>query len=831
LAVGSFSVLVQIPEPVEASSHWTPRDPIYIWGNAGFTAENGTTGGSGTPEDPYIIEGWEIDAPGSDSGIYIAVTDAHFIIRDVYVHNAGSSGILLWDVTNGRIEDSRVATSNIGIYLASSMNITLARNAVFLNEQLGIWVSGGSKILLSTNSISDNLQGASIKATEVTITDNTLSSNSDIGLSVGGSYVAVADNNISGNAGTGMAASLSDSTVKGNVFSSNGGEGLALYSVYRTTVSENTATENRVGILVRGSYSETTVSDNVASSNSAYGIEVTQDLSGSVERNVVSANGKYGIYAHDAWTSGAPDEGIFSENVISGNADYGLRAEDAFGLAVYHNDFLGNAAQAYDNQANLWDDGYPSGGNYWSDYTGVDKCKGPNQYDCTGPDGIGDAPYEIDDDSKDRYPLVEPFVAANTPPVASFTFSPATPTVGDTVTFDASGSADPDGTIVLYEWDLGDGTSDGVTSPMITHAYATEGSYTVVLTVIDNGGLSDTAAKLIEVFTSSTEATVVLERIDLFKIDGVTFWAEAVEVPVSLSVTADSIPASIPVSKTTFYANALELGYFLFGLDVAVTKAAGGEQDTLPGGGTASRGDYLLAGTVVLGIRVNGLPERTSSFSFMVDLSLRYENIKYPLEVAQWGAEIVLQVLAGVRPTLVLAFLPDFFCSLLQSPLLSDSNPCAPAVVTVWSPVNLLVRSPSGTLIGTTAEGIQVNDLVDAWYSGPDVEPQIVWMSRPERGDFQVTLVATGSGKATYAIGVFTKTGLLVEEFSLSVEKGMVYQASFALADEDFTATRPEPMVALDIFSGISPLLVAGTIAVAVALVAVVLLRPRRRSD
>ena len=73
-----------------------------------------------------------------------------------------------------------------------------------------------------------------------------------------------------------------------------------------------------------------------------------------------------------------------------------------------HNAILTNAAQAFDDQglSNAWDDGYPSGGNFWSDYTGVDNCRGPNQNVCPDPDGIGDTPYAIDTDSVDRYPLM-----------------------------------------------------------------------------------------------------------------------------------------------------------------------------------------------------------------------------------------------------------------------------------------------------------------------------------------------------------------------------------------------------------------------------------------
>jgi len=76
-------------------------------------------------------------------------------------------------------------------------------------------------------------------------------------------------------------------------------------------------------------------------------------------------------------------------------------------------------------------------------------------------------------------------------PVASFTFSPATPKVNEVVTFDASASSDSDGSIVSYKWDFGDGNVTTVSGATITHAYAASQSYTVTLTVTDNDGFTD----------------------------------------------------------------------------------------------------------------------------------------------------------------------------------------------------------------------------------------------------------------------------------------------------------------------------------------------------
>jgi len=85
---------------------------------------------------------------------------------------------------------------------------------------------------------------------------------------------------------------------------------------------------------------------------------------------------------------------------------------------------------------------------------------------------------------------------ANRPPVAGAGPDQATQTL-TTITFDGSGSFDPDGTIVSRAWSFGDGASaSGVTVP---HAYAHAGTYTVTLTVTDDGGL-----------TASSRATVTV---------------------------------------------------------------------------------------------------------------------------------------------------------------------------------------------------------------------------------------------------------------------------------------------------------------------------------
>jgi PKD repeat protein len=78
----------------------------------------------------------------------------------------------------------------------------------------------------------------------------------------------------------------------------------------------------------------------------------------------------------------------------------------------------------------------------------------------------------------------------NRPPVADAN-GPYTGTVGDSITFDGSASNDPDGSIVDYSWDFGDGYTGSGETP--THTYSSDGNYTVTLTVMDDAGDTGTA--------------------------------------------------------------------------------------------------------------------------------------------------------------------------------------------------------------------------------------------------------------------------------------------------------------------------------------------------
>jgi len=84
-------------------------------------------------------------------------------------------------------------------------------------------------------------------------------------------------------------------------------------------------------------------------------------------------------------------------------------------------------------------------------------------------------------------------------PIASLIITPTRPTVGQTMTFNATDSHDPDGIIVKYIWNFGDGNTTETNSPVVTYAYDKEGAFNVTLTLVDNDGANRSITQAITI--------------------------------------------------------------------------------------------------------------------------------------------------------------------------------------------------------------------------------------------------------------------------------------------------------------------------------------------
>ncbi len=165
-----------------ATPPYAPRAPIMIDGNGGFTSANGVARGTGTPSDPYIIEGWEI-SPATTDGISLANTEASFIIRNVYIDSGNpggiySDGIYLFNVANGVIEDSFIEYRWAGIGIWYSTNIVVRGNSISGNGLGGILICNSANVVVNGNRASGNGNGILLlRSSDITLTANEVSNN------------------------------------------------------------------------------------------------------------------------------------------------------------------------------------------------------------------------------------------------------------------------------------------------------------------------------------------------------------------------------------------------------------------------------------------------------------------------------------------------------------------------------------------------------------------------------------------------------------------------------------------------------------------------------
>jgi len=304
-----------------------------------------------------------------------------------------------------------------------------------------------------------------------------------------------------------------------------------LKDVENVYISGFTLRNGPCGIELDHSYN-CIITNNIITMNYAGGITLFNSNFNDLTGNLIISNEADGIGI--IWSN----NNSIVQNTIRNNT-CGLQLQDAHDNVICHNSFVDNLyCQAISTQGsvNVWDDGYPSGGNYWSDYTGVDLFSGPYQNE-TGSDGIGDAPYVIDENNTDRYPLMNLWGTGT--PVAGFTWTPLIPKIGESVTFDASSSTPIGGTIVRYEWDFGDG--EYATGRVVTHTYTNPDTYTVTLNVTDSEGLWDIEQKQIQVvqpygpkaeFVATPDTALVGESVEFDASASLPGWNGTYEMPI-----------------------------------------------------------------------------------------------------------------------------------------------------------------------------------------------------------------------------------------------------------------------------------------------------------
>jgi parallel beta-helix repeat protein len=304
----------------EVATAYTPHETIHINGDADFINQVAIEGwfGNGTEENPYIIEGYEINS--NLYGIEIKSTTAFFIIRDSRILNGVENnhcGIYLSNVTNGIIENCIIENNLNGIILSYTNNNLIINNNILSNNHNGILLFNSSQNIIRTNNISSNgLEGVYItKSFWIDITSNNISNNEkDISVEYS-SGVYIANNTIIGNN-----ISLSSSTetnISNNSMISSGiiikGDQLEQWNTHN--IDNNNSINGRpiyywknqmggvvplnAGQIILANCSNVKI-ENQELNNSPVGITLGFSSSNNITSNIISSNNKYGIYLHSS---------------------------------------------------------------------------------------------------------------------------------------------------------------------------------------------------------------------------------------------------------------------------------------------------------------------------------------------------------------------------------------------------------------------------------------------------------------------------------------------------------------------------------------------------
>jgi len=311
-------------------SSLTPHDSISITSDSDFSVFSGT----GTAEDPYIIEGYSITTTNY-RGIHIIGTTKYFVVRNCYV-DAGGYGIYISNVADGTaavINNTCNNNAYRGIYLQSSGSSTVVNNTCSNNNRYGIYLSSSEYSTVANNTCSNNnFCGIYLlNSGSSTVVNNTCNNNNYWGISLEYSGSSTIVNNTLTNCGlyiskdtvdaylsytlennwvngkrlgfyTNLDSTIIDEPVYGQLILvnctnvtirdqtlSNATTGLFLFSCPYSVIINNTCNNNCDDSIYLESSGSSTVINNTCNNND-WGIRLDSSGSSTIVNNVCSNN-------------------------------------------------------------------------------------------------------------------------------------------------------------------------------------------------------------------------------------------------------------------------------------------------------------------------------------------------------------------------------------------------------------------------------------------------------------------------------------------------------------------------------------------------------------
>jgi parallel beta-helix repeat protein len=361
----------------------------------------------------------------SDIDMSIVIEKSNIIINGNGHTLLGSGNGIGFNVTNisrVTIKNASVQEFSCGIFISSSTSVNISKSSI-VDNTVGLSISSSSNNKIGGNNITGNDAGIVLTSNSDT---NTINGNrikyNNIGIELGSSSNAnsIMNNNVTTNSNYGI---ILDTSANNNISRNNletNNNGIELSYSSNNKLRNNTMANNKYNFNVSGSAITDFLND-VDNSNTVDGRRVYYWINYknktipsdagyvalvnctriTVQNLNLTKNGE-GVLL--AYTSNST---IIQNNITSN--DFGIRIQNSSGNHIYHNSFINNTNQVDTyGSLNAWDNGYPSGGNFWSDLSTTDKYRGPYQNQ-TGSDGIRDSSRTIDLNNRDNYPLVKPY--------------------------------------------------------------------------------------------------------------------------------------------------------------------------------------------------------------------------------------------------------------------------------------------------------------------------------------------------------------------------------------------------------------------------------------
>ena len=315
-------------------------------------------------------------------GIYIMESSYNTITGNTIKNNG--NGIVFYNSTQNTITNNIITDNNVGLDLRLTTENVFRNNNMDNTRNIAVY---GTELSHYVNDMDDSNTISDDKKVYYLIGEENLVINPDTFPDVG--FLAL--------------VSCTNITVQ-NIELSNNVQGIVLAGTTGSTIMQNSITGNDYGIMLFAASRNIVMGNSITNNNR--GIQLSMFSTGnSISTNNITDN-IGGMFLYNS------TQNTISGNTITNNDKYGIGFSASAYNLIRGNYFIDNSIQVYDARTddstvtasvNTWYVSYPAGGNYWSDYTGIDVKTGIDQ-DENGSDGIGDTPHVIDSNNKDKYP-------------------------------------------------------------------------------------------------------------------------------------------------------------------------------------------------------------------------------------------------------------------------------------------------------------------------------------------------------------------------------------------------------------------------------------------